>query len=480
MLSFGPLSSAPLSSQVGGLRVVESMTDGGTIANVMTNHRTAILSFASAPEINATVSSTPLKMLTDGITMTDTLAIALWPLLVDALEVSETVTVETAVMLLDKLRVKGRLTGKYARVLLDAVEGADAADGSLAKALTDAVQMDDAASGALVAVLAELIEVGGSVDAAVSVRESLADAFSMSEAMEIALSVVVAESIDADSAFTSHLAVTQALVEQIVASETVENLYQAIAVVVAAITTHDAVTLAFPVSVSDDSEVADLVETHMGAVADVLAALEMTGSVEPVLTAVTIVQDDVLASETLVGVLTAVENLVDGVSASLFVEYDGQVFAAWVMNAETKAASKFLNYPFNSFAEVNGVLYAASQDGIYQVTGDDDEGTNIDARIESGLLDFGVSYLKRITDAYIGYASDGTVVLKMVSTYGGQKRELVYTLREQTSTSAREGKLKLARKTKALFWKFELLNSDGASLELDAIRFLPLITSRRA
>lgn len=479
MLSGAPFSGAPFSSVLGGLTYTVDLSDAGAATGTMTYQRTAFGSFTSAAALTSTMTGTPLHMLRDALTTTDAVAVALWPILVDALAASDSVSADAAVALLERIRATTGVTGTLSKTILEALEADDSASGTLVRNLTEALAVDDVASAALLAVLSEAISVGTAVETARQSQALIADALAMDEAFELALGVIIEEQINATSAFDEKATIVRTLVDALITSEVVENLYQAIAVVSAAIGTSDAVSLGFPMALSEDVRASSVMSNHLRAVVNAMSAMEINGTVEPVLTAVTVLTDGAVLDESLANVLSAVADLQDGISVSLFIEHDGQVFAAWVMNAETKAASKYLSYPFNSFAEIDGVLYAASQDGIYQLTGDDDAGDDIDARIESGLMDFGVSFLKRISDAYIGYASDGTVVLKITSTYAGEKKTNTYTLRPQTSTSAREGKQKLAKGTKALFWKFELLNTEGSSLELHSIRFLPLITSRR-
>ena len=50
---------------------------------------------------------------------------------------------------------------------------------------------------------------------------------------------------------------------------------------------------------------------------------------------------------------------------------------------------------------------AANSNGIYVLTGDDSAGTDIDALIKTGLIDFGTSLEKQIPYAYIGLSKSG-------------------------------------------------------------------------
>ena len=45
-------------------------------------------------------------------------------------------------------------------------------------------------------------------------------------------------------------------------------------------------------------------------------------------------------------------------------------FAVYVMNLETFAVSSYANYPFNSFAEFNGMYLGCGADGLFQLDTD--------------------------------------------------------------------------------------------------------------
>lgn len=155
-------------------------------------------------------------------------------------------------------------------------------------------------------------------------------------------------------------------------------------------------------------------------------------------------------------------------------------YLAWVCNAQTRAFTSYRNFPFNSFCEIGGRYYGATDTGIYELAGDDDAGEPIAARIRTGLMDLGVAKLKRAESMYLGYRATGDLVLKVVTTSaGGEKNESWYALQPRPAADLREGRVKIGKGLKSLYWGFEIANVDGADFELDSISLLPLILERK-
>lgn len=150
-----------------------------------------------------------------------------------------------------------------------------------------------------------------------------------------------------------------------------------------------------------------------------------------------------------------------------------------VLNTENTAVSEYSNFAFNSYAYLQGQLLACKDDGLYLLGGDTDNGTEIEAILRTGLMDFGTSNKKILTDAYIGYTTSGRLLLKTLSTEGGTKQERWYELTAVTADSPTANRVKTAHGVKARYWQFEIRNLDGNDFELEKIEVLPVITGRR-
>ena len=146
-----------------------------------------------------------------------------------------------------------------------------------------------------------------------------------------------------------------------------------------------------------------------------------------------------------------------------------EAFYTFVTNLEKGAVGEYTNYDFNS---ISGDM-AATATGIYALVGSTDDGTAIDCSIELPKLDFGTSYLKRITDAYIGVNSDGDLSLTLTTETGPE----TYTLKGtgQLETLKKD----LAKGHEGRYWEPTISNVNGSLIEIDTIELLPQVLKQR-
>lgn len=192
------------------------------------------------------------------------------------------------------------------------------------------------------------------------------------------------------------------------------------------------------------------------------------------------VADSLRLDDTTSGAAEFFARLQDTVGFSVTIRLGDDVFVAWVVNTETRAATQYENYPFNSFAAAGGRYFAADADGIYELGGDTDDGDAIRARFRIGLSNLGTGKEKRMPAMYWGYRASGSLVLKVISTeVTGEKVENWYALRPRGDGAPREGRTQIGRGIKSVFWDFEVANIKGADFELDSLELFPMILDRR-
>lgn len=146
-----------------------------------------------------------------------------------------------------------------------------------------------------------------------------------------------------------------------------------------------------------------------------------------------------------------------------------------VMHTETMALTQYSNFPFNSFAQFNGVTLGASDQGLFALTGATDNGTPIDAFARVGITDFNTSHLKRVDRIYVGYRSDGNLVMRVL-TDETQQRD--YLLRA-SGAGLHGNHVRLGKGLEARYWQFEVRNLNGADFDLNTIELKPTTLKRR-
>ncbi len=191
--------------------------------------------------------------------------------------------------------------------------------------------------------------------------------------------------------------------------------------------------------------------------------------------------DEVIA-ETAAATSAAIANLTlyalieSTASAVFYVRIDGQSYPVWVVNAETFAASRYTNFDFNSFGTINGRSYAANEDGLYELTGDDDAGTDIAASIILGRDRRGSAQVKRSNRVYLHGTSANKLELRVVTDQGDI---YTYVTEQELSDYVTAQRVVLGRGLTAHYWQLEVRNKAGADFELEQIEVVSLHTSRK-
>lgn len=148
--------------------------------------------------------------------------------------------------------------------------------------------------------------------------------------------------------------------------------------------------------------------------------------------------------------------------------------AVWVVNLDSNASVQYERYGFNSFFQRDNDYYGVANDGIYKLTGATDNGDPIDALVEFAKSDFGVPQDKTMPNVYLAAASDGALVLKVVT----GTNTLFYTARS-SSVELDKHRVDLGRGLQGMFWQFSVLNQNGADFNVAGMEFLPIASKRR-
>ena len=83
--------------------------------------------------------------------------------------------------------------------------------------------------------------------------------------------------------------------------------------------------------------------------------------------------------------------IVDAIAASSAIaysaaRYDSEELEVWSINSATKAAGKYVNFDFNSFARIGGRLFGFGDGGVFEIIGSTDDGSPIGIFMQSGTL----------------------------------------------------------------------------------------------
>lgn len=180
--------------------------------------------------------------------------------------------------------------------------------------------------------------------------------------------------------------------------------------------------------------------------------------------------------------LHAFEQLIESMSLSMTVHIGDDLYLAWVVNTETRGATTYANFPFNSFCDFDDPkqYYGAADDGIYELEGSTDDGDAITASVRKGLDNLGTGKEKRFPSMYLGYRASGPLVLKVTTVEtDGSRIENWYRIVPRGDGEIREGRIQIGRGLRSVYWDFEIMNVDGADFDFADLKLFPLILDRR-
>lgn len=146
-------------------------------------------------------------------------------------------------------------------------------------------------------------------------------------------------------------------------------------------------------------------------------------------------------------------------------------FTTWAINTRSSAITEYTNYQFNGFAKQGRKFIASKSDGLYELDGADDDGTEIEWRIRNGLSQFNGSKFNGFKAAYVGMRGEGDVILKLIM---GDGREAHYKVRAKDMKTT---KINIGKGLTSRYFAFEL--SGTQEMDLDSVEFVPLTMQRR-
>lgn len=167
--------------------------------------------------------------------------------------------------------------------------------------------------------------------------------------------------------------------------------------------------------------------------------------------------------------------------AALFIPTVNRVVAvsaghpAVAMQIENQTLTTYTNFVYNSFANFNGRMLAASGTGLSELVGDTDNGLPIEAEVSFGTTDFGSSYMKVIDRLFVGYRANKALVLGVSL---DDNKSFWYSAPDSTDGLMSQ-RVKLGRGLMARYWRFALTNVDGADFSIDTVDVHSAQTGRR-
>lgn len=347
--------------------------------------------------------------------------------------------------------------------------------------LEDGLQLGRSIDGRATAVLRAAMGVSASPSAAADVTLQESDTLSFQTALSVVYRLLVEEGVTfRDLPAVNHLAIVR-VAERLLIDGYAGSLADAASMVISGLVFGELAEALALASADDTIGLTSRLDLQFLAMETLVEAAIFEAGAIDTHTAMVLVEEALLASVELGSAADMVAMVRDSLGLAFTLSLDSGDYIAWVLNTESKGLSRYTQYPFNSFATIGGRYYGATSTGIRRLDGDTDDGEPIAAKLRVGLSDLGTRALKRVPEAYIGYSSDGTLLLRVISIeeVSGAKQAATYKLAPRGAASTRENRFKMGRGVKSVDWDFEIENVDGADFALDSIEFRPLRLDRR-
>lgn len=149
---------------------------------------------------------------------------------------------------------------------------------------------------------------------------------------------------------------------------------------------------------------------------------------------------------------------------------------ALALNTRTLGLTRYESFALNSFAVVGSRVLAAGVDGIYEITGDADGSSSIEARFTTGHMDFGAKSAMKLVGMFVSYRSGGELE---VTLRVDDAHEYVYRLPETRASGVYRNRVKFGRGARGRYFQVSVANADGADFSIDAVEYETQALARR-
>ena len=148
------------------------------------------------------------------------------------------------------------------------------------------------------------------------------------------------------------------------------------------------------------------------------------------------------------------------------------------LNFQGRAPTQYIGYDFDSMVLAGNKPIAIDENGVYEVlTGDTDNGVNIDAHLDLPETNLKTSYNKRLRSLFLGCRADGDL---FISISDDEENEKTYQVSPTKVGKQHTSKVNCGRKWhKGCYYSIRIGNIGGAYFDIDYMQILPIMLPRR-
>jgi hypothetical protein len=353
--------------------------------------------------------------------------------------------------------------------------------------LSESVVTGDTLSTEAIWVLSERVRVGDTATAGANFLANLAEQVDCEDAVGVAWLALLTEAItaaDTASAIRQQLAV---LTETLIAAGLADGVRMAHADILEAAVLVDFVFQGIDADALETIEARDVIDATVRRLATLFEQVAVDDTATPALTMIAVCAEGVEVADAITSSAQLVADLHEGLVLYASIRLGGEDYRCFVLSMnptgdgdQAAAVVEYENFAFDAFEDFGGRYFGGNEHGLFVLDeGTTDNGEPIDSWVRTAISNLGTGRAKRMPSMYLGYASSGALVLKAITTSEtGEKVEDWYQLTPRPAGAMREGRIKLGRGLKSVYWGFEL-RAVGAPMELDVAEWFPMILDRR-
>jgi hypothetical protein len=144
------------------------------------------------------------------------------------------------------------------------------------------------------------------------------------------------------------------------------------------------------------------------------------------------------------------------------------------INTKNRATTQYQNFCFTSMVRFGERFLGASDDGLFELAGSDDNSVEISAGFKLPTSDFGIENLKRLRFMYFGLEATGDLEIEIVADEGTTR---TYDIALKRSGRQQRVRIPIGRDINGRYFSFEIRNKSGCDFSLDSIKLLPVVRS---
>lgn len=347
--------------------------------------------------------------------------------------------------------------------------------------LRDGLVGAETRSASMILVIRELVLLSEDPRITAEALLQVTDGLKLSDAVYPVLLQLINEGLVLSDTLTLNFLSVARAVSKLLVGEQARSYAEAISIIADGMALADVATGLRLEQVLDGVTFAESFATAAAYYEKALDGALLAGELTTTHTGMVLVEDGVEFGDELVGTAELIELIRDGLALSVHLTLDNGQYVAWTINAGSGGVSTFDNYRFNSYAQVGGVYYGASPEGLFRLDGDTDDGDMINARLRLGMDQMRSRLEKSFSEVYVGYTGTGEMLLRVIITDDGTGQKIAgeYLMKPRPAAGRRESRFEPGKGLKAVYFDFEIENLRGADFDLSAVDFQPMFSNRR-